>query len=179
MKNPNDLTYDENERVRYKALLQEYKSYLSDYHWHLHITLRQGYSDSGYTFCSRSLEGLHKRTKVSKEFLSKLRAKLRLKDNQLHYVILHEYESGGHCHILVQFTKVISKPFIYKCLRDLKEDYENKHSIIVHYRKGRSNRVWVVNQDNLVSYVTKAESNGIAKEPTTSEYLESHGVISE
>ena len=29
MKNPNDLTYDEKERVRYKALLQEYKSYLS------------------------------------------------------------------------------------------------------------------------------------------------------
>ena len=176
MKNINKLTSEERNRLTYRDVLESYRDYLSNYHWHLHITLRQGYNATGYTFSSKGFDGLQRRSKVTKKFLSKLRAKLKLKENQMLYAFLHEYSSGGHVHILVQFTKVICKKMIYSCLYDLKEDYHNKHFIIVHYRKGRSKRVWVVDQQKLVSYVTKEESNGIPKELETSDYLEHHKV---
>ena len=176
MKNINKLTSEKRNRLTYRDVLESYRDYLSNYHWHLHITLRQGYNATGYTFSSKGFDGLQRRSKVTKKFLSKFRAKLKLKENQMLYAFLHEYSSGGHCHILIQFTKVISKPFIYKCLRDLKEDYHNKHFIEVHYRLKKTQRIWVKSQEDVISYVTKEKAIDIPKELETSRFLESNGV---
>ena len=103
-----DLTYEERAVKHYKDQLKEYRKYLSQYHWHLHITFRQGYNDYGYTFPAKDFNGLERRNKIVKSFISKLRASLKLKENQLLYAYVHEYDSGGHIHLLIQFRKIIS-----------------------------------------------------------------------
>ena len=170
-----NLYPDEKDYQKYKDNLKAYKEELSKYHWHIHVIIRQTYNEN-VTFADRGVNGSLRRKKVTELFIQRLRTKLNLKGDQLLYAYLHEYRSGGHIHLLLQFRKYfLSKPKIFDTLRKLKDEYQKKEFLIIHYNKQDTHYIWVQNQEKLVNYVCKVEE-GIDKQLELSRYLYKYGL---
>ena len=170
-----NLYPDEKDYQKYKDNLKAYKEELSKYHWHIHVIIRQTYNEN-VTFADRGVNGSLRRKKVTELFIQRLRTKLNLKGDQLLYAYLHEYRSGGHIHLLLQFRKYfLSKPKIFDTLRKLKDEYQKKEFLIIHYNKQDTHYIWVQDQEALVNYVCKVEE-GIDKQLEMSRHLYKYGL---
>ncbi|MDA7681347.1 hypothetical protein N8603_03065 [Verrucomicrobiales bacterium] len=170
-----NLYPEEKEFQKYKDNLKDSKEYLSKFHWHIHVIIRQGYNED-VTFADRGVNGSLRRKKVTELFIQRLRAKLNLKGDQLLYAYLHEYRSGGHIHLLLQFRKYLKrKQKIYNVLKKLMYEYERKYFLLIHYNKQNTHYIWVQDQEKLVDYVCKVE-DGLDKQLEPSKYLDKYGL---
>ena len=172
-----NLYPDEKDYQKYKDNLKFCKEYLSQFHWHIHVTIRQGYGED-VTFADRGVKGSLRRKKVTELFIQRLRTRLNLRGDQLLYAYLHEYSSGGHVHLLLQFRKYfLRKPKIFDTLRKLKDEYQKKEFLIIHYNLKNTRLIWVKarHQERLLNYVCKVEE-GIDKQLEPSKHLDKYGL---
>ena len=170
-----NLYPDEKDYQNYKDNLKSYKEYLSKFHWHIHVTIRKTYNEN-VTFADRGVKGIMRRKKVTELFIQRLRTKLNLRGDQLLYAYLHEYSSGGHVHLLLQFRKYsLRKQKIFDTLKKIKNEYQKKEFLIIHYNLKNTRLIWVKDQEALVNYVCKVEV-GIDKQLDRSKHLDKFGL---
>ena len=121
-----NLYPDEKDYQNYKDNLKFCKEYLTQFHWHIHVTIRQTYNQE-VTFADSGVSGILRRKKVTELFIQRLRTKLNVRGDQLLYAFLHEYSSGGHVHLLLQFRKYsLRKQKIFDTLKKIKNEYQKK-----------------------------------------------------